>query len=156
VIETNYMPSVSKCPGEFFVFRCRALPIRKRIYKLFYTQSIGLKTSLGAGTHHRWYDVRGTITFSFQHFNRHDLQYAFFGAPLVHPQSCTARAMEQWRQIAATCVGPNIEWAVQFGYQGEVKDVQLRKLVVANGESGRDAGDGIWCDWREMLDAYFR
>lgn len=64
--------------------------------------------------------------------------------------------MEQWRQITPTGVVSNIEWAVQFGYQGEVKDVQLRKLVVANRESGRDAGEGVWCDWREMFDAYFR
>lgn len=64
--------------------------------------------------------------------------------------------MERWHQIAAKGVGPDVEWSVQFGYQGEVKDVRLWKLVVANAGSGGDAGDGVWCDWREMLDAYFR
>lgn len=108
-----------------------------------------MQFSLGTGSHHRWYDVRGNITFTFRQFNRFNDQYALFGECLVHPQGAYARAMEQWKRICVNGVGERVEWKVQEGFSGEVRAVRLPKLVI-EGE-----GRGLYVDWREMFDAYY-
>lgn len=110
--------------------------------------TVGLQFSLGSGAHHRWYDVRGTITFSFQSLHRHNPQYGEFGACLVHPHACFDRAMERWKRMSAEGLGAQNDWRVQYGYEGQLRVVKLPSLVVKD-------GDGVWCDWKEMFDAYF-
>lgn len=111
--------------------------------------SIDISVSLGSGSHHRWYDVRGRITFAFQHFNRHNAQYAHFGSCVVHPAGSYARAMEQWKRMCGTGMGERVEWRIQEGVDGEAKIVRLPKLVL-DGE-----GSGLYVDWRELFDAYY-
>ncbi|KAK4542036.1 hypothetical protein LTR36_007067 [Oleoguttula mirabilis] len=122
--------------------------------------TVGISFSLGAGARHRWYDIRGTLTFSFQRFSEYNARYVLFGACLAHPSACYGRAMEKWRGICggggggedgAEGLGLREEWRVQYGYEGDVKVVRLPKLIVA---SEADGG-GVWCDWRELFDAYY-
>ena len=108
--------------------------------------TIGLAFSLAAGPHHRWYDVRGTITFSFVEVNKHNQDYARFGSCQVHPPRMIDRGVEQWRQISTGGPGERQEWRLQHG-RDSTKLVKLRKLVA-------DA-DGVYCDWRELFDAYY-
>jgi len=110
--------------------------------------TVGITLSLAAGQHHRWYDVRASITFTFKEFNERNAQYALFGNCLVHPQNCHDRTMEKWNQITAKGLGDRQEWKVQHGYEGDMRTVRLPRLVVADGE-------GVWCDWKELFDAYF-
>ena len=111
--------------------------------------TVGHQFSLSSGSHHRWYDVRGTITFTFKGISKHNARYAWFGSYLVHPQRCNARAMEEWKRMSERGVSGRQEWRVQFGYDGDVRLVRLPKLVLLAGE------EGVWVDWREMFDAYF-
>ncbi|RMY18358.1 hypothetical protein D0867_05381, partial [Hortaea werneckii] len=92
--------------------------------------SIGVSFSLGSGSHHRWFDIRGTITFSFQHFKEHNSRYAIFGSLLVHPQESYAVAMRKWETICSKGIRAGEQWKVQEGVHGEVKVVRLQNLVV--------------------------
>ncbi|KAK5123896.1 hypothetical protein LTR85_002092 [Meristemomyces frigidus] len=127
---------------------CSDLLLTDEIMRKF---TVGVSISLGAGTRHRWYDIRGTLTFSFQSFSKHNGQYALFGACLAHPSACYDRAMEKWKRMSADGLGERQEWRVQHGYEGDLKYVRLPKLIVA----AEQDGGGVWCDWREMFDAYF-
>ncbi|EMC91394.1 hypothetical protein BAUCODRAFT_326680 [Baudoinia panamericana UAMH 10762] len=117
----------------------------KRIIESF---TIGLSFSLGAGSRHRWYDIRGTITFQFKEINKHNPQYVLFGSLRVHPDHAYSRAMERWKRMSADGLGGRQEWRVQYGDEGPLKMVRLPKLIVADKE-------GIFCDWKELFDVYF-
>ena len=106
---------------------------------------IGLNFTLSSGTHHRWYDVRGTVQTGFVHINRFNTQYALFEVIEVLPKSCPGRVQEKWKQICASGFGTAQEWRVTFRGDGIL--MKLPNLVLSN-------GDGVWCDWREMLDGY--
>lgn len=107
--------------------------------------SIGLNFTLSSGTHHRWYDVRGTVSTGFVQINKVNQQYALFEVVELLPKSCPGRVREKWKQICASGIGPEQEWRVTFRGDGIL--MKLPSLVMAD-------GDGIWCDWREMLDIY--
>ncbi|KAK3677494.1 hypothetical protein LTR78_002344 [Recurvomyces mirabilis] len=109
--------------------------------------TIGLAFSLAAGPHHRWYDVRGTITFSFVALNKHNHDYARFARCLVHPQRMFDRGIEQWRRISSGGPGERQDWRLQHSIDS-TKLVKLRKVIA-------DA-DGVYCDWRELFDAYYK
>ena len=89
------------------------------------------------------------MTFYFLSINKHNPQYALFGACTVRPESCHQRTMEKWKQMCVDGVGTRQEWRVQCEDDGEVRIVNLPHLVVAGEE-------GIWVDWREMFDVFFR
>ncbi|KAK3625477.1 hypothetical protein LTR56_020377 [Elasticomyces elasticus] len=113
--------------------------------------TIALSFSLAAGAHHRWYDVRSSITFTFKAFSTHNPRYALFGSCIVHPQRCFDRAMEEWKRVTADGVRDDQEWRVQHGYRSEPRSVRLPSLGLADSAQGT----AIWVDWREMLDAYW-
>ncbi|KAK3075706.1 hypothetical protein LTR53_000748 [Teratosphaeriaceae sp. CCFEE 6253] len=105
--------------------------------------------TLGGGSHHRWYDVRPSMTFSFKEFNKHNPRYALFADCRIHPPGTYVKVMEHWKRLTANNgLGRRQEWRVQHGDEGEVRTVVLARLVVADGE-------GLWCDWRELFDAYY-
>ena len=106
---------------------------------------IGLNFTLSSGTHHRWYDVRGTVHTGFVSVNKVNPQYALFEVTEVLPKSCPGRVREKWKQICASGFGPEQEWRVTFRGDGIL--MKMPNLVLSN-------GDGVWCDWREMLDGY--
>lgn len=110
--------------------------------------TVGVQFSLGSGHRHHWYDIRGTVTFSFAHLNKLNPQYALFNAPLVHPSSYFERAMDRWKPMCARGVGESQEWRVQYGFEDEVRILKLPKTVMGGDE-------GIWVDWREMMNAYY-
>ena len=57
---------------------------------------------------------------------------------------------EAWTQLCVLeGVGQRLVWNVQYGFDSEVKAVRLAGLSV------RADGDGMWVEWRELLDAYF-
>lgn len=113
--------------------------------------TIGISFSLGAGAHHRWYDIRGTLTFSYHSFSKSNPQFALFSACLAHPSACYDRAIQKWKGMSSGSLGEKEMWRLQHGYEGQVKVVRLPKLVVASEEDG----GGVWCDWRELFDACF-
>ncbi|KAK3072530.1 hypothetical protein LTR53_006666 [Teratosphaeriaceae sp. CCFEE 6253] len=87
-----------------------------------------------------------TITFTFRELSSYNPTYALFGSCLVHPRRHYAQATQHWEWLAANQLGEQ-QWRVQHGYEGEVRIVRLPRLIVAEGE-------GVWCDWRELFDAY--
>lgn len=111
--------------------------------------SIGVSFSLGSGSHHRWFDIRGTITFSFQHFDERDSQYAVFGSLLVHPQESYAVALRKWETIRTHTSRAGEQWKVQEGADGEVKVVRLQNLIVVG------PGHELYVDCKELFDAYY-
>lgn len=108
--------------------------------------TVGVQFSLGSGAHHRWYDIRGSLTFSFTGLSKQDPRYGKFGACLVHPHACFGRAMQKWKEICSA--GKPQSWRVQRGLQGEMRTVRLLKVIL-------DEANEVRCDWRELLDAYF-
>ncbi|KXT06361.1 hypothetical protein AC578_9202 [Pseudocercospora eumusae] len=110
--------------------------------------TICLNYTLGSGTHHRWYDVRARVTLGFSSICKHNPQYALFDKITILPESCHERAWEKWNQISAGGLGNEVEWRIRLGTDGELKTVRMLKLVTSS--------KGAWCDWRELLDAYFR
>ena len=108
--------------------------------------TISLTYTLGSGSHHRWYDISGTITLGFKHINRVNPQYALFEVTGTHPESCYSRTVEKWKRMCASGFGPEQAWPLKLG--GNPRLVKMPNLVLA-------ADDGLWCDWREMLNGYF-
>lgn len=108
--------------------------------------TVGLSFSLTSGSHHRWFDVRGTLHSGYKYMNKLNPQYALFETLQVHPPNYENRIMEKWKQMCASGVGTEQEWRVTFGGTGLL--MKMPNLVMS-------ASDGIWCDWREMLDGYF-
>lgn len=108
--------------------------------------TIGLNFTLGSGSHHRWYDIRGTVHHGFIQINKVNPQYALFEISTVLPQSCRQRVLETWKRMCATGFGPEQEWRVTYSGTGLL--MKLPRLVLS-------ANDGVWCDWREVLDGYF-
>lgn len=109
---------------------------------------ISMSFTLGAGTHARWYDIRGSITLGFSSMSKHNPQYALFDKMHLLPESCHQRAWEKWNQICSAGVGESLDWRVAM-QDGPVRTVKMSKLVISHKH-------GAWCDWREMLDAYFQ
>lgn len=107
--------------------------------------NIGSHFTLGTGSTHRWYDVRGTITTSFHSVSKLNPQYALFELTDVLPKASQSRVIERWKHLCASGFGPEQEWRVTF--QGDGILMKMPNLVLS--ESG-----GIWCDWREMLQGY--
>lgn len=107
--------------------------------------TVGLNFTLSSGTHHRWYDVRGTVHTAFRNINKLNPQYALFEIDSVLPKSCPGRVLEKWKHICASGFGPEQEWRVTF--RGDGLLMKMPNLVLS-------AGDGVWCDWREMLSGY--
>lgn len=107
--------------------------------------TIGLNFTLSSGSHHRWYDVRGTVHHGFKYINRLNPQYALFEINSVHPKDCHDRVLQTWKRMCASGFGPEQEWRVTFHGTGIL--MKMPKLVMAT-------DDGIWCDWRELLGGY--
>ncbi len=80
--------------------------------------SIGLNFTLSSGSHHRWYDVRGTITTTFRHISKTHPQYALFEVTDVLPKANQARVTEKWKQLSAQGFGVGQEWRVTFRGNG--------------------------------------
>lgn len=109
--------------------------------------TIAQSFSLGAGTRHRWYDVRGSVILAFSGLSKHNSQYALFDDISFHPEPCHQRVWEKWNQICGAGVGEDLEWRITLD-GAETRRVKMPKLVIS-------AEHGAWCDWREMLDGYF-
>jgi hypothetical protein len=107
--------------------------------------NVGLNFTLGSGSAHRWYDVRGTITTSFRYINKINSQYALFEITEVLPEASSSRVVEKWKRMCASGFGPEQEWRVTFRGDGIL--MKMPNLVLS-------ANDGIWCDWREMMEGY--
>lgn len=107
--------------------------------------TIGIHFTLGSGQTHRWYDVRGTITTSYRNINKINPQYALFQLTEALPTASESRVVEKWKQLCASGFGPEQEWRVTFNGDGLL--MKMPNLVLS-------ADDGIWCDWREMLEGY--
>lgn len=127
------------------IFACAEDVLQSEIIPHF---TINLSFSLGTGSHHRWYDVRGSITLSFRSVSKYNKQYALFDKITYQPQACQQRAGERWNQICSAGVGSDNEWRVQME-GGPPRTVRMPNLIISHDH-------GAWCDWREMLEAYFR
>ena len=108
--------------------------------------AVGLNFTLSSGSHHRWYDIRGTVHHGFIKINKLNPQYALFQVNSVLPHNCQDRVLETWKRMCASGFGPEQEWRVTYSGTGLL--MKMPKLVLA-------AQDGVWCDWREVLDNYF-
>lgn len=109
---------------------------------------ISLTFTLDTGTRARWYDIRGSITLGFSSMSKHNPQYALFDKMHLMPESCHQRAWEKWNQICSAGVGQSLDWKVAM-LDGPVRTVKMSRLIISHKH-------GAWCDWREMLDAYFQ
>ena len=107
--------------------------------------SIDLNFTLGSGSTHRWYDIRGTVHHRFKEINRPNPQYALFEISSIWPHGSHDRVSETWKRMCASGFGPEQEWRVTFKGTGLL--MKMPKLVLAD-------QDGLWCDWQEMLDGY--
>ncbi len=107
--------------------------------------TIGLNFTLTSGSTYRWYDVWGTVTTSFRNIHKVNPQYALFEVKEVIPENYKNRIKEKWQRICASGVGPEQEWRVTFRGDGIL--VKLPNLVLST-------EDGIWCDWREMMEGH--
>ena len=118
--------------------------VRSELIRRF---TVGLNYTLGSGSHHRWYDIRGSITLSFKQMSRLNPQYALFEKLSIRPEACNGRAWEKWNRMCAGGFGAEQEWRVQLDDR-DPRVVRMPKLVISHKH-------GLWCDWREMLNAYF-
>src|ERR1700753_2347647 len=82
--------------------------------------SVGQNFTLSSGSHHRWYDVRGTIQTKFKSYNKVNPQYALFELTEVLPRSSETRVLETWRRACASGFGPEQDWRVTFRGDGLV------------------------------------
>lgn len=113
--------------------------------------SVGIAISLGSGSRHHWYDIRATITFTFQRMHPTLPRLATFGSCLVMPNQCYEVAMKQWNHVvAAGGIGTKQEWKLQEGLDS-VKKAKLKTLVVV----GVPGAAAVSCDWRELLSVYY-
>lgn len=108
--------------------------------------TIGLNFTLSQGTHHRWYDVRGTVHHGFKEIHKLNSQYALFETISVDPKNCQERVLETWNRMCASGFGPEQEWRVRFPPTSLL--MKMPKLVLSDHH-------GVWCDWRELLDGYY-
>lgn len=108
--------------------------------------TVSLRFTLGSGSSHRWYDVRGSVHQGFKEISKLNPQYALFEIVTVHPESYHDRVMQDWKRMCASGFGEAQEWLVTFRGTGLL--MKMRKHVLS-------AEDGIWCDWRELLDGYY-
>jgi hypothetical protein len=58
--------------------------------------------TLGSGQHHRWYDVRSTLSFAFSHVDSENTIQAVFTLEHVTPDWHRDRALAKWQQVADT------------------------------------------------------
>lgn len=107
---------------------------------------IGLYFTLNSGSHHRWYDVRGTVYHAFKEIHKVNPQYALFEMISVDPQKYRDRVLETWNRMCASGFGPEQEWRVRFPPTDFL--MKMPNLVLSSNQ-------GVWCDWRELLDGYF-
>ena len=105
--------------------------------------TVGLNFTLSSGSHHRWYDVRGTVHHSFKHISKLNPQYALFEVDTVLPEDFQDRVLETWKRMCASGFGVEQEWRVTYAGTG------LLMKMPSNVVSGTD---GVWCDWRELMD----
>ncbi|KAH9825996.1 hypothetical protein Tdes44962_MAKER03779 [Teratosphaeria destructans] len=116
--------------------------------------------SLASGSHHRWYDVWGTMTFHSptlppctQSRSGSASDYVLFSAYSASPAKLQERVLLKWRSIAVS--SPNAkprpqEWKVQFGAEG----TSVRRLTTVQSLDVNDGG-GIQINWRELLSQYW-
>lgn len=110
--------------------------------------TVALTYTLGSGVRHRWYDVRATITLSFVSMNKHNPGFALFRLSTVHPPNFHDRALEKWRGMCARDLCPaGLDW--QLSCEGATRKANLEKVVAAEEAA-------LWCDWKEVLDRWFR
>lgn len=109
--------------------------------------TLQMNYTLGSGSHHRWYDVRGGVRLQFAALSTLNPQYAEFDIAAFTPERCQEKALAKWHSICVHGIGPSHVWRVTKADGGEVR-ARLSTIVV----SGKH---GIWCDWREMLVTYY-
>lgn len=109
--------------------------------------TIGLNFTLSSSTHHKWYDVRGTVHHGFISISKPNPQFALFERVEVLPKNCKERVLETWNRMCLRGFGDETEWRVTFPPTGLLMKMSH---VVMNEEK-----DGLWCDWRQLLDGYY-
>lgn len=107
---------------------------------------IGLNFALGSGDIPRWYEIRGTVEHKFKCINRLNPQYALFETNCILPKDKQGPVLESWKRMCASGFGPMQEWRVTFNGTGLL--MKMPKLVLSE-------SNGVFCDWRELLDGYF-
>ncbi|USW57706.1 Putative F-box domain-containing protein [Septoria linicola] len=90
---------------------------------------IGVNYTLGAGAHHRWYDVRASVFLSYNSIDRENDDLAFFDKMTVHPEPYYDRAIKKWKEIAATGTDPETMWRVQLR-NGNPRTCEMRFIKV--------------------------
>ncbi|GIZ49602.1 hypothetical protein CKM354_001263200 [Cercospora kikuchii] len=113
---------------------------------------IGINYTLGSGTTHHWYDVRTSVYLSFNAIDKHNPQYALFNNMTVQPEPFHDRAMEKWNRIANTGLGAATQWRVQLR-SGNPRTCEMQFVKLPNTVLSQQ---GAFCDWKELLTAYFR
>ena len=109
--------------------------------------TVSLTYTLGNGSRHRWYDVRGTVTLGFKHMSPRNPQYALFEVLSSGPDGYRGHVLEKWYRMCSSGFGAEQEWRVQLDDR-EKRIVRLPKLIISN-------NCGVWCDWQEMMNVYF-
>nr|POE48391.1 hypothetical protein CFP56_71021 [Quercus suber] len=110
--------------------------------------TIGVSLSLGNGAHHRWYDVRATLTFSYIGTSPQNPRCARFGKCSVQPHHQCDRSMKVWQKMCQIGLNRKQEWRLQCGDEGELRKTRLPDVAL-----GED--DTLHIDWRKLLTAYF-
>jgi hypothetical protein len=113
--------------------------------------SISTTVSLGSGTQHRWYDVRGTIKLDFKEVLQHSPQLADFEIAAFRPDVFAQRVAEEWNRICANGIDQGLIWNITMTdgtgaampVSGSIPDCVVSK------------DHNLRCDWRLLLCSYF-
>ncbi|KAF2774187.1 hypothetical protein EJ03DRAFT_1928 [Teratosphaeria nubilosa] len=145
------------------------LLINRQLYRLGQTYAkdellprfrLSRTMSLASGSHHRWYDLWGTITFHIPTLQSCTKScsgsasgYVLFSEYSASPVKLQERVLLKWRSMAVQ--SPNAkarprEWKVQFGDE----DVNVRTLTTVD-VLGDSDGAEIRVNWRELLSQYW-
>lgn len=110
--------------------------------------SINLVFSLGSGSHHRWYDVRATMTFGYSHFDKQDPSRSTFRLENVRPDRCGPQAVEKWMHLRDEDAHNVDIW--QVGFNDATRAMPLHQLQIEN----IDGSVEISFNWHAMLQRF--
>nr|POE63437.1 hypothetical protein CFP56_04340 [Quercus suber] len=108
---------------------------------------VGVSLSLGSGAHHRWYDIRATLRFSYMGISDEHPLCAKFGMCSVQPKHQTSRSLKVWQKMCQAGLSRKQEWRLQYGDEGELRKTRLPDVTL-----GED--NTLYIGWKKLLTAY--
>ncbi|KAF1824122.1 uncharacterized protein K489DRAFT_378525 [Dissoconium aciculare CBS 342.82] len=108
--------------------------------------SLSMNLSLGSGTHHRWYDVRGSVRLAFKAISQQNPQYAEFEITAFLPVGFSQSAEEKWNRMCAKDTGGDTPWNVKLDGGSPIA------MLLPDSTISRE--QGLCCNWKSMLSGY--